>query len=338
MMRIFLGVALTISLLTVGAFFTLSYLTKQAHGPNVVAQKFEVRQGENMFDTGKRLEEAGLIVWRPAFLWHLAYEQKTRDLVAGTYSLSGTFTIAEIARMITTGQTVSRDIKITFPEGWSARKMAERLTANNLPGEQFLVLVRQPKEEWRTHFDFFSDVPKGTSLEGFLFPDTYFFDPNVSAEAIVEKMLSNFDKKFDTSLRAALKERRTNIYSAVTLASIVENEVKSENDRKIVADIFLRRLSIGQALQSCATLQYILGVDRAQYSYEETQTVSPYNTYLHRGLPPGPIGNPSIISLRAALFPKSNSYFYFLSDPETGKTIFSVTYEEHLKNKNLYGL
>jgi UPF0755 protein len=151
-------------------------------------------------------------------------------------------------------------------------------------------------------------------------------------------MLSNFGKKFDATLRAAIKEQKRSLYETVTLASIVENEVKSSADRKIVADIFLRRISVGQALQSCATLQYILGVDKTQYSYEETRTPSPYNTYINGGLPPGPIGNPGTISLQASVFPQSNPYFYFLSDPKTGKTIFSVTYEEHVKNKNLYGL
>jgi UPF0755 protein len=247
-------------------------------------------------------------------------------------------TIREIAFMITEGKVAPHDVRVTFPEGWGSKKMAQRLTANGLPGAEFLSLVQSPKPAWKAQFDFLADAPQSATLEGFLFPDTYFFDPQSSADVIVEKMLNNFGKKFDAPIRAKVAEQKRSVYETVTLSSIVENEVKSFEDRKIVADIFLRRLGIGQALQSCATLQYILGVDRTQYSYAETQTPSPYNTYINKGLPPGPIGNPGLISLQAVLSPQGNTYFYFLSDPKTGNTIFSTTYEDHLKNKKLYGL
>lgn len=337
-MRTFLIIAFVLSAGTFGGFIYLSSAAQYSHGISREEQRFEVKQGEDVFNLSKRLEASGLIASRYAFLWHLAREGKTHRLVAGTYGLSGDLSITEIAFLVTEGKVIPRDTRVTFPEGWNAKKMAERLTANGLPGTAFLALAEKPKPEWRKRFDFLMDTPVNASLEGFLFPDTYFFYPQASAEDIIEKMLANFGKKIDPAFRAAAKEKKQTLYGIVTLASIVENEVKSETDRKMVADLFLRRISVGQALQSCATLQYILGVDRTQYSYEETRTESPYNTYIHPGLPPGPIGNPGIISLKAALFPESNPYFYFLSDPSTGKTIFSVTYEEHLQNKNLYGL
>ena len=181
-------------------------------------------------------------------------------------------------------------------------------------------------------------MPESASLQGFLFPDTYFFDKEDSAESIIEKMLANFGNKINAELRSAAKNKNKNLYAAVTLASIVENEVRSENDRQIVSDIFLRRLSIGKPLESDATIKYILGIDKIQHTFEETRVVSSYNTYTNTGLPPSPIGNPGLISIRATILPEDNSYFYFLSDPKTGETIFSVTYEEHLRNKNLHGL
>lgn len=337
-MRTFLFIALLLTALTFGGFFYLSYAAEHAHGVSGQEQRFEVNSGENVFDLSERLKTAGLISSRYPFMWYVAREQKVHSLVAGTYSLSGKLTIAEIVLMITTGKTVSHDVRITFPEGFTSKKMAERLTANGLPGADFLALVRKPTPELRKQFDFLSDLPVGVSLEGFLFPDTYFFDPQTSAAAIAEKMLMNFGKRVDASIRTVVQEQKRSLYATVTLASIVENEVKTETDRKMVADIFLRRLAIGQALESCATLQYILGVDKAQYSYQETRTQSPYNTYIHLGLPPGPISNPGLVALQATISPQANSYFYFLSDPKTGETVFSVTYEEHLKNKNLYGL
>ena len=122
------------------------------------------------------------------------------------------------------------------------------------------------------------------------------------------------------------------------MASILEMEVKSQSDREIASGIFWNRVTVGQPLQSCATLAYVLGVNKKQYTYQDTQTVSPYNTYLNRGLPPGPIGNPGIATLRAAIFPKDSNFNYFLSDPETGQTIFSRTFAEHTQNKAKYGL
>lgn len=337
-MRIFLFVAVLLSTLTFGGFFYLSSAADHAHGINKQTQRFEVAQGENVFSLARRLEGAGLVSSRYTFMWQMARKQKTHNLVAGTYSLSGNLTVAEIGLMITEGKVIPRDIRITFPEGWNSKKMAQRLSANDLPGAEFLGIVQKPNLELRKQFDFLSDMPTDASLEGFLFPDTYFFDPEASAEIIVEKLLTNFGKKFDTSLRTALQEQKRSVYATLTLASIVENEVKTEADRKMVADIFSRRIAIGQALESCATLQYILGVDRAQYTYAETRTESPYNTYLHSGLPPGPISNPGLMSLRSTLFSQPNPYFYFLNDPKTGETIFSITYEDHLKNKSAHGL
>ncbi|MEI8096936.1 MAG: endolytic transglycosylase MltG [Candidatus Moraniibacteriota bacterium] len=337
-MRIFLIIAFSLSVLSVGIFFYLSYRETNSHGVRKETTRFEVNQGENVFSLSKRLEDERLISSRFIMMWHLARIGKTHALVAGTYALNGTLSVTEIAFMITEGKVLPRDIKITFPEGWNSKKMSERLTANGLPGADFLALVKKPKPDWKTQFDFLADLPKDASLEGFLFPDTYFFVPEASAETIVEKLLSTFGKKLDASLRAKAVEQKHSIFETVTLASIVENEVKSMEDRKIVADIFLRRIATGQALQSCATLQYILGVDKKQYSFDETRTPSPYNTYINTGLPPGPIGNPGLVSLQATLSPQSNNNVYFLSDPKTGKTIFSVTYEEHVKNKNLYGL
>jgi UPF0755 protein len=336
--RIFLIIAIVFSVVTFGSFFYLSFTAQHSRGISKETRRFEVQSGENIFDLSGRLKANGLIASRLAFLWTIAREGKTKQLVAGAYALSGELSITEIVFLVTEGKIIPRDIRITFPEGWDAQKMSERLTANDLPGAEFLTLTQKIWPQWRKSFDFLVDLPADASLEGFLFPDTYYFDPNASAESIIEKMLMNFGKKIDAELRNAVKNKAPSLYAAVTLASIVENEVRSESDRQMVSDIFLRRLAIGQPLQSDATIQYILGIDKIQHTFEETRVVSPYNTYINPGLPPGPIGNPGLMAVHSAIFPKGNSYFYFLSDPNTGETIFSVTYEEHLRNKNLHGL
>ena len=321
-----------------GVLWYVASENKTSHGANTEKQAFEVRSGENAWDISGRLEDSGIIGSRSGFMFHLWREGKLHALVAGQYLLSGTQTIPEISAAITEGKVIPKDIKVTFPEGWTNKKMADRLTRNGLPGDNFLYLAAHPLPEWRTRFDFLSDLPQGASVEGFLFPDTYLFNPDASGQTIIETMLRNFGKKTDATLRADLMKRSERLFAGVTRASIVENEVPTEKDRRLVSDLFGRRLAIGQPLQSCATLQYILGVDRKQYSIEETKTESPYNTYLRKGLPIGPVGNPGLMSLRATAYPEPNPYFFFLSDPKTGETVFSVTFEEHVRNKNIHGL
>jgi UPF0755 protein len=336
--RLFLIIAGILSVITFSGFFYFSYSAEHSRGVSQEAQRFEVKQGENVLELSARLKSTGLIYSRYAFLWEIVREGKAKSLVAGTYELSGNLSITEITFLITEGKIIPRDIRVTFPEGWDVQKMSERLTANNLPGTDFYVLAEKPNPKWRKQFYFLADLPEGASLQGFLFPDTYFFDKEDSAETIIEKMLANFGNKINAELRTAAKNKNQNFYAAVILASIVENEVRSENDRKMVSDIFLRRLSLGKPLESDATVKYILGIDKIQHTFEETRVASPYNTYTNTGLPPSPIGNPGLISIRAAIFPEDSSYFYFLSDPKTGETIFSITYDEHLRNKKLHGL
>lgn len=337
-MKKFILFAIGVSVCVFAAFLFVTYQIQYSHGTAQEERRFDVRLGENALTLGERLENERIISSRFAFVWHLLQKNRLHNLVAGEYALSGKLSIPEIAFLITEGKVVSRDVRITFPEGWTIRKMADRLTANNLPGNKFLFLAEHPLPVWREQFDFLKNLPEDGSLEGFLFPDTYLFHPEASGQTIIEAMLKNFDRKIDVELQQALEVRYGNIFSAVTLASIVENEVPTERDRRLVSDVFARRLKIGQPLQSCATLQYILGVDKKQYSYEETRTVSPYNTYLNAGLPIGPVGNPGLMSLRAVASPEPNEYFYFLSDLKTGETIFSKTYEEHIANKAAHGL
>jgi UPF0755 protein len=229
-------------------------------------------------------------------------------------------------------------IKITFPEGWTAKEMSKRLEANGFPGNDFLNLAQNPTPEILNQFDFLADLPKGRGLEGFLFPDTYFFSKEATAEGIILKMLDNFGRRVSADLRQeALKQKRS-LYEVTTMASIIEGEVRSETDRKVVSGIFWKRVKEGRGLQSCATLAYILGENKKQYSFEDTRIQSPYNTYLYKGLPPGPISNPGLAAIEAAVRPAPTDYNYFLSDPKTGKTVFSKTIDEHNANKVKYGL
>lgn len=337
-MRITLFIAVFFSLLA-GAFFVFGlYATSHFTGAVSGEQRFTVLPNENALVLGERLEKSGVIFSRYTFLWYLVREEKTRKIIAGEYLLSGSLTTPEIASIVTSGKTVSSDIKITFPEGWTMVKMAERLTVNNLPGKEFLVLAEQPLPEWRTRFDFLSGTPKQATLEGFLFPDTYLFDPEVTASGIIETMLQNFGKKFDATLRQGVKNSPHSFFEIVTLASIIEEEGRTKEERDMISDVFWKRIAIGQPLQSDATVNYVHGTTRLQPTFQDIDSDSPYNTYKRAGLPPGPISNPSLMSIRAAVYPQSNPYFYFLVSAKTKETIYSVTFEEHVRNRGLHGL
>jgi len=196
------------------------------------------------------------------------------------------------------------------------------------------------KEREMLDYDFIKNIPAGTSLEGYLFPDTYFVGEKESGETLVDKFLNNFQKKVVTKISADadLANQPETLHEIITLASIVEREAKTKEDRRIIAGIFKRRLADHYPLQSCATLAYALGVDKKQFSLEDTKVDSPYNTYRFVGLPPGPIANPGLDAILAAIHPQESDYYYFLSNLQTGKIIYSKTAEEHNSNKRKNGL
>lgn len=180
-------------------------------------------------------------------------------------------------------------------------------------------------------------------MEGFLFPDTYNLPVQPTALDIIERMLVNFDQRFTTEMRQAAVEQEMTIYQVVTLASIVEREAVAAEERPIIAGVFLNRLEKGMNLDSCPTVQYALGYqeDAAQWwktpvtLAEFAQVNSLYNTYLHRGLPPGPICSPGLASIQAVLEPVETDYLYFLAKGD-GSHAFATTFEEHLQNQQKY--
>jgi len=239
------------------------------------------------------------------------------------------------------------DKTVTIIEGWNSRQIAEKL-ANSQLGfsvDDFLKIAGQPKknyqslpanqwpEDFSDNYEFLKDKPKQVGLEGYLFADTYRFRPSSSPKEVIIKLLDNFDQQLNTKMRQDIEQQGRTIYQIITMASLLEKEVKTEQDMKIVADIFWRRIKNGQRLESCATLAYILGQNKPQYSFEDTRINSPYNTYINSGLPPGPIGSPSLKAIKAAIYPTPNNYNFFLSRPDNGETIFSRNFEEHKINK-----
>lgn len=310
---------------------------KYSRGTGNVAQDFEIKSGEGVKDIAKNLEDARLVkndLYFNYYIWRTGSREK---LQAGKYELRPTMTVPEIVQVLSMGEVVSNEVKVLFPEGINVKDMAEILNKKGFDGNDFLRRVKSA-EGVKTDYEFLGGKPAGVDLEGFLFPDTYIFWKEASVENIINRMILNFDEKLNSDMRLEIEKRGKSIFEIVTMASILEKEVRTPEDMKIASGIFWDRIEIGQPLQSCATVAYVLGKEKKQYSVEDTRTPSPYNTYTNRGLPPGPINNPGMNAIRAAVYPTKTDFNYFLTDPETGKTIFSKTIEEHGANKAKYGL
>ncbi len=223
---------------------------------------------------------------------------------------------------------------ITIIEGWNIKQIDNYLSEQGVKTDRKLASFKV--SDYQADYDFLTDAPAQADLEGYLFPDTYRIFASTTADEIARKMLSNFESKVTPTMMAEISRQHKTLHQVITMASVVEKEVTSKNDMKIVAGIFWDRIKNGQALESCATLAYILGENKAQYTYEDTRIESPYNTYINRGLPPGPIANPGLNAISGAIYPTYTDYNYFLSRPDTKETIFSRTYEEHTANKQKY--
>jgi UPF0755 protein len=308
----------------------------QFHSPvgGSEAKVIEIQSGETVKSIAKNLADQHLIrssFWFESYVWLTKSQNK---LQAGKYSLSPNSSIVQIEEMISQGQVTENDIWVTIPEGFTLSQTQSRFIEAGLPISQGM--DKATIKDYAADYRFMSDAPPDRNLEGFLFPDTYKFKDDVSQQDIIMKMLDNFDKKLTPSMRQEIARQGHSIYEIVTMASILEKEVKSLNDLKLVSGIFWKRINDKYPLQTDATLSYILGDKDASHTIEQTKIDSPYNTYKYAGLPPGPISNPGYSAIEAAIYPQPSDYYFFLTKPDTGEAVFSKTLEEHNANKVKY--
>lgn len=324
---LFIGAAVLIVSTLIFAIWAVQTIKTQNSNDSTQVD-FVIQKGEGSGDVAERLEKEKLVKSSFATVIYLNWKRKSDLVQAGEYRIARNLTIPQVIEIITKGKT--SNTKITIPEGWQITQIADYLDKNKIvTREDFIAATKKDYDYW-----FLSSKPKEADLEGFLYPDTYFLSINATAEDIVKKMLDNFDKKFSKELKQSSQTQKLSIYEAVTLASIVEREVANADERKTVAGVFWNRLEIGMPLESCATIQFILNENKKQFTYAETRTPSEYNTYINKGLPKGPIGNPSIESMKAVYSPEDTNNLYFLS--ADGKTYFSKTLDEHNAKKERY--
>lgn len=302
--------------------------------------RFTVEKGEGAKEIAAGLKEADLIKHTSVFRVYALITGTSKNLQAGDYLLSPDMNIPEIINMMASGQILKK--KITVLEGWDLNKIWAYLEDNEIGSkEEFFKLVGQPVsgypadsvKDFSQEFDFLKDKPKDSSLEGYLFPDTYEVLASDDLEAIIKKILSHFDKKLSPGLKNEIARQKKSIFEIITMASLIEKEVRTFEDKKIVSGVLWKRLEIGMPLQVDSSIIYITGREMTR---EQIYINSPYNTYQNKGLPPGPISSPGLESILAAAYPTESDYLYYLSAP-SGKTIFSRTLDEHniARNKHL---
>ncbi|MBI4281601.1 endolytic transglycosylase MltG, partial [Candidatus Uhrbacteria bacterium] len=179
-------------------------------------------------------------------------------------------------------------------------------------------------------------LEKTKDLEGYLFPDTYRIFKDATVQEIVVKMRANFDRKVTSEMRSEIKKQKKTLDEILIMASMLEREVRSPEEMQIVSDIFWRRLAIGMPLQADSTINFVVGGKRPRATYDDLKIDSPYNTYKYRGLPPGPIGNPGLSAITAAIYSKKNDYWFFLTTEDDGHAVFAKTLDEHNRNRGKY--
>jgi UPF0755 protein len=337
--KIFLfAVILLLVLFAIGIgsyFFIQNRINSPLNSETDIKKEFVIEKGDSVKQIARNLEKEGIINGRDFFEIYVWQKKIAGNLQAGEYELSPSMTIPEIVGLFIKGKVKSNEVVITIPEGFSNDDIDKRLSENGLIKRmEFLSFDKNPSLDL-SGYDFLRDKPEGIGLQGYYFPDTYRYYNDSSVEGIAKKMLDNFDEKLSQDLREEIKRQNKSVFEVIILASIIEKEAKFPEDMKKIAGVFQNRLNAGKPLESDATINYITGSGRAQSTFEDLQIDSPYNTYKYPGLPPGPISNPGMGAIRAAIYPEMNDYLYFLTKRD-GKAVFSRTLEEHLENKRKY--
>ncbi|MEK7576930.1 MAG: endolytic transglycosylase MltG [Patescibacteria group bacterium] len=288
-----------------------------------------IKRGVNAEDIAISLKKQNIIRSKYFFVWAVYLGGVENRLAAGKFIFTEPASLFNVIRQLSAPQ---KEAEILVPEGADSFDIKEILARNNMPASvTFLQVFKIYKP---SGYSVLSEVPSKQTVEGFLFPDTYRFYEYADATELIDRMVENFSKKID-SLLPDIRSSGKSLYNVIILASILEREVQSPEDRALVAGILEKRIEKNMPLQVDATLEYEIGKSSKDLTRDDLTRDTPFNTYVHKGLPPGPIGNPGLEAIRAVLHPTPSAYLFYLSDKE-GVTHYARTFEEHKKNKAKY--
>lgn len=277
---------------------------------------FLVREGDSGGEVAMRLKNDGLIQSRTAFKIFIRFYSEKRGLVAGDYNFEKPEGVASLARRFSKGEYGIENIRITIPEGLNLSQISKTLD----------------EKLFRFNPDVFMGI--ASTSEGYLFPDTYFVPPNSSEEAIFKLFRKRFDEKI-VEVNTDIRRFRRSLEDVIIMASLLEEEARTEETRRTIAGILWKRLDEKMPLQVDATFIYVNGKNTFQLTTDDLRTDHPYNTYTRRGLPPTAISNPGLDAIRDAITPIDSPYYFYLSDID-GEMHYAVTHDDHVANKRTY--
>lgn len=298
---------------------------------------FTVYPGETTIDIARRLQQVGLIRDAELFRLYARYQGADGRLEAGEYRLRSNMTIPELTAALMHGLPGMR--RVTLREGLRAEEIAEIMAAAGIAdATQFMDVVRNARFDYPA----LQDRPVSSTLEGYLFPDTYQIANSATVTQVVELLVKTFDSRFTPAMRQQAAAQKRTIFQVVTIASLVEREARLPAERPLIASVYLNRLAKGMPLEADSTVQYAMGYDAKNKTWwpalrleDLRKPVGPYSTYLNVGLPPGPICNPGLASLQAVLEPANTGYLYYFAKGD-GSHAFATTFEEHQENMRKY--
>lgn len=309
-----------------------SWATQPYSASQKTSEIVAITSGMSATQVGVELERRHLIRSARAFSILAGQLHADSKLYAGEYLLSSNLSPRDMLKELLAGPEMAT-IRVTIPEGYTTDQIVNLLVQKGIGTKEEYSKVLATDT---FSYPFLQGIPQDAHrLDGFLFPDTYFLDKKATPHTVIDLMLQRFQKEDTPEVEAQLKTMKLSLRDWVTLGSLVEKEAAKESDRPLIAGVFMNRLNSNMPLQSCATIQYILGTPKPVLYDKDLQIPSPYNTYLHAGLPPGPIASPGHASLDAVLHMTKTDYFYFLAKPD-GYHVFAKTYAEHLQNQKKY--
>lgn len=290
-----------------------------------------IQPGASVKSTQQTLQERGLLPRFSAFALTIRLMGLQNKIKAGEYSFSPADPLpAIISRLLRNDTIPQAELRVTFPEGSSIYKMGLALKkVGYLRWASFQELVNEgiTAPLRLRHWGIFKFIPS-ESLEGYLFPDTYQLFISASPETIAETMINRFEQIIVPFWSTAQKGTKLTLHETLTLASIIEKEAQKPEERAVISSVFHNRLAKGMPLAADPTVKYALERPSKKVYYDQLSVDSPYNTYKRRGLPPGPICNPGLESIKAAVYPAKTNYFFFVAKSD-GSHIFSKTWQEH---------
>ncbi len=315
--------------------------------PSGKPSQFTIAAGESTSIVASHLAEAKIIRSGSAFRAYLSWTNLDTQLRPGAYDISSATNLSKLANILILGDNSQAERQFTVLEGWSLNEIAEYFAAQQisakadffaltgLPGKKLSADRLDRQTNLREKYSFFQNIPTSATLEGFIFPDTYRVYRDASVEEVVDTTLANFQQKYSPDLQQTVAKSGHSFFEIITMASILEREVRGDVDKKIVSDLLWRRIQIGMPLQVDSSVNYVTGGSSASVSYTDLEVDSPYNTYKYPGLPPGPISNPGLESLWAAAQPTPNDYLFFLTDLK-GTVYYAKDFEGHKANRIKY--